>query len=213
MRSQRACLAAAGVVLTIMAAACGPDLTTQPSSTLRPPLPAALDRDASPHFSTATNLVVPFVIRPNENNLIWLGGHYIDIPANSVCDPATSGYGDGMWDRPCSTIKRRINVIATVSTKDGHPLVEFDTHLRFKPSSDNSLAVMIYLRDPTATSASTIAWCPATNSICIDESKTLTGAVQLKTWFDDKSYWVYRRIQHFSGYNVTGARADSTAGM
>src|SRR5581483_8754887 len=139
------------------------------------------------------------------------------IPANSVCDPATSGYGDTMWDRPCATIKRPINVIATVSTKDGHPLVDFDTHLRFKPSNDNAAAVMIYLRDPSATSASTITWCPSTNAtVCIDEAKTQTGAVQLKTWFDNSSYWVYRRIEHFSGYNVTGGRdgsADSTSGM
>lgn len=218
MRSVRARIAAGVVVaLTMFAAACGRDLPTQPASTLRPPLPPTLDRNASPYLASATNLVVPFVIKPGADNKVWLGPHYIVIPANSVCDPATSGYGDGTWDRPCATITRPINVIATVSTKDGHPLVEFDTHLRFKPSSDNSSAVMLYLRDPNATSASTITWCPATNSVCIDEAKTATGAVELRTWFDNSSFWVYRRIEHFSGYNVTGGRdgdpSDSGAGF
>lgn len=217
MRSVRARIAAGVLVaLSVLAAACGRDLPTQPSSPLRPTLPPTLDRGTSPHFTSATTLIVPFVIKPDEDNKIWLGAHYIVIPANSVCDPATSGYGDTMWDRPCDTIKRPINVIATVSTKDGHPLVEFDTHLRFKPS-DNAAAVMLYLRDPNATSASTITWCPTATSTCVDEAKTQTGAVQLKTWFDNSSYWVYRRIQHFSGYNVTGGRdgdpSDSGAGF
>lgn len=219
MRSVRARLAVgAAFVLPIAIAACGRDLATQPrdvSSAPRPPLPPstpAFDRDASPHFATSGSLTIPFVIKPNEDNKVWLGAHYLVIPANAVCDPASSGYGDGTWDRPCSTIKRPLNVIATVSTKNGHPLVEFDTHLRFKPATDNSNAVVLYLRDEMATSASMIIWCPTATSTCIDESKTATGAVRLKTWFDNSSSWVYRRIEHFSGYNVTGGRdGDPTA--
>jgi|SRR5579884_1271909 len=216
MRSLRLSVAAvSGVVFTIIAAACGQDLTTQPASALRPPLPPTFD--AAPTLSSVTNLAIPFVIKPYDDNRIWLGPHYLVIPANSVCDPATSGYGDTMWNRPCDTIKRSITVIATVTTKNGHPLVEFDTHLRFKPTPDNSAAVMLYLRDPNANSASKITWCPTiVSAVCIDESASASNAPQLKTWFDNSSFWVYRRIQHFSGYNVTGSRddgSDSTSGQ
>ncbi len=37
-----------------------------------------------------------------------IGGLYaLQFPANSICDPATSTYGPGTWNDPCTTLGRR----------------------------------------------------------------------------------------------------------
>jgi hypothetical protein len=42
----------------------------------------------------------------------------------------------------------------------------------------------------------------------MDEAKVAPGS-QLQTRFDPKGLYVYRKIEHFSGYNVTGGREGS----
>ncbi|HEX4683764.1 MAG TPA: hypothetical protein VH277_13690 [Gemmatimonadaceae bacterium] len=223
MRSARACLAIGlPLGLAFLAISCGRDLPTQPASSLNPPPPpsaAVFSRDISRTGSSGDPITVAFTIKPFDDNTIVIGPHLLVIPAGSVCDPATSGYGENVWNRGCAGVRHTIDVVATVTTVNGHPLVEFDTHLRFKPTTMFERgAVMLYLRDNHATVASTIAWCPSANANCVDESKRPADAVQLRTWYDASGYWVYRKIQHFSGYNVTGGDkgADSqysAAGM
>jgi hypothetical protein len=209
MRSARARLAIGlALGLASLVVSCGLDLPTQPASSLNPPPPpsaAQFARDVSPNGPSGAPITVAFTIKPFDDNTIVIGPHVLVIPAGSVCDPANSGYGDGVWNRGCAAVRHTIKVIATARTFDGHPLVEFDTHLRFKPvTMFERGAVMLYLRDSHATAASKIAWCPSANSNCVDESKRPADAVQLRTWYDASGYWVYRKIQHFSGYNVTG---------
>ena len=219
MRSARARLAIGlPLGLAFLAVSCGRDLSTQPASSLNPPPPpppatasASFSRDVSANGASTAPITVTFTIKPFDDNTIVIGPHLLVIPAGSVCDPASSGYGEGVWNRGCASVRHPIEVVATATVVNGHPLVDFNTHLRFKPTPMfNRGAVMLYLRDNHATSASKIAWCPTANSSCVDESKRPVDAVELKTWYDASGYWVYRKIQHFSGYNVTGGdKGDS----
>ena len=196
---------------TILAAGCGSDLSTQPGLE---------DQQAHPRLTPNPlgsfarggdlppgqyNAKVTFTINPSADAYIQIGPHYLYIPANSVCDPATSGYGVTTWSLPCATIKKPITVSATARLIDNHPIVEFDTHLRFKPSREAKYDVMLYLRDDKASGKSTITWCPESSTYCLDEAKVAPGS-QLQTRFDSKALYVYRKIEHFSGYNVTGGR-------
>jgi hypothetical protein len=175
----------------------------QPSRPLTPnPLGSrSLSSLAPSQYSAA----VSFTINPKYPTYVAIGPHFLYIPAGAVCNPTTSGYGVATWSLPCFSSSTSITVNAKAYLLNGHPVVEFDKHLRFKPSLDNSYDVMLYMRDDLATSASTIAWCPGSGEHCIDESLR-TPWSQLRTWWDSQANYVYRKIEHFSGYNVTGGR-------
>jgi hypothetical protein len=195
----------------ILAAGCGSDLTTQPGQQdqqtprLLTPNPIGSHARIGDLPAGQYYVKVTFTIDPNASAYIAIGPHYLYIPANSVCDPTTSGYGVGTWTLPCASLTKPITVTARASLYNGHPLVEFDTHLRFRPTTDTRYDVMLYLRDDRATSASTITWCPESSAYCVDEAKLAFGS-QLETRFDPAALYVYRKIEHFSGYNVTGGR-------
>ena len=111
-----------------------------------------------------------------------------------------------MWDMPCRSTNRSITVTASASLdKQGHPLVQFDTHLRFRPDNDDRYGVMLYLRDDNATNKSVITWCDDVGKTCVDEVLSLLTAKYYTRW-DSQAKYVYRQIEHFSGYNVTGGR-------
>jgi len=206
MRSVRTFLTGAVVAATlVLAAACGSDLTTQPDSTPArtfAPSPIGASRDyvaPSQYYTT-----VHFWIYPRSDLYVQIGPHYLYMPAGSVCEPSISGYGIATWNLPCLSSFKPIYVTATASMQNGHPLVEFDTHLRFRPSKYNEYDVMLYLRDDNANSLTKIFWCPdGAGSTCVDEAK-LDPTLQLKTRWDSRGAYVYRKIQHFSGFNSTG---------
>lgn len=142
-----------------------------------------------------------------------LGGRYsvvygllkIDFPAGSICDISTSSYGPGEWDKPCvpTVLPVRVKSKAWLDAQ-GEPHVDFQPAMRFSPAVVGG--VQLFLRDPQGLFDPTarIMYC-ATESKCFDES--LTDAT-LRTRFDSYNGMYYRRIKHFSGYNVT-ARATS----
>ena len=47
-----------------------------------------------------------------------VGMFTVNFPANSICDPNTSGYGPGTWDSPCNTLADGQSVTVT-ATSDG----------------------------------------------------------------------------------------------
>src|SRR5687768_12853716 len=63
-------------------------------------------------------------------------GHQVTMPAGAVCDPATSGYGPGLWDAPCKPLTKPITF--TVTSWDdvtGRPNAEFSPDVRFVPGA------------------------------------------------------------------------------
>ena len=221
MRSARLVLASlATFAAAAFAVACGSDYSTQPTDNatasrlhVAPSPIGSFDRTVtSPGQYNAT---VKFTIDPDRDTYVQIGPHFLYIPQGAVCDPSTSGYGVLMWNVACRSASQSITVTAKASLgKDGHPIVDFDTHLRFRPTPSTKDDVIIYLRDDNASAKSIILWCADSGTTCVDETKTtITGT--LNTKWDSRGYYVYRKIQHFSGYNVTGGRdcGDADCGV
>jgi hypothetical protein len=187
-------------VATIALAACqdnspvsaAPSTPVAASSALRP-------SSKGPHLTIATTSVTTAVLYPTYDNVyVSTEGHRIIIPANSVCNPLTSGYGAGTWDLPCQTATAPI-VFTIKSTTDanGRPRIDIFPDVRFSPSK----TVYAEFVDQVAADKfnSSILYCPTLGTGCIDESKTDPS---LRTYKSPSTGKVYRRLKHFSGYHV-----------
>jgi hypothetical protein len=168
-----------------------------------------------------TYQVVDFTV-DQEGGWFNVGPHYVYFPANSICDPAKSTYGPTEWDKPCSVINAPIKIRAEIqnSLTTGKPAIRFWPDLRFapvktngrqKPNEINSKWVMLYMFTEEALKADTeaeaalleqkfkILWTPVTGGLAVDESiKDGTLATRVLA----KYGVVYRRVKHFSGYQV-----------
>jgi hypothetical protein len=130
-----------------------------------------------------------------------LGKHSIVFPRNAICDPAKSDYGPHAWDSDCPPAREPIRIRAEIRTQDGREWVDFTPALRFRPSRNSSDWVWIYMLvggDAQFNQSLSILWSPAIGVPGIDES--LEDPTQ-RTYVSGG--YAYRRIKHFSGYNVT----------
>jgi hypothetical protein len=59
-----------------------------------------------------------FTVSPS-GGVYFAGNHAVVFPAGSICDPATSTYGPGEWDAPCSALSQPITISAQVRTVKG----------------------------------------------------------------------------------------------
>lgn len=116
--------------------------------------------------------------------------------ASSVCDPASSGYGVGLWDTPCAPLKRPIVITAKswINPQTGDVNTDFSPELRFVPGG--VVGVTLFLHDPSPSVNDRIDYC--TGGVCVDDSK-VDGALVTD---HDGSGFDFRVIKHFSGYNV-----------
>jgi hypothetical protein len=138
----------------------------------------------------------------------------VNFPANSVCDPTSSTYGPGTWDSPCATLGdgQSVTVTATYGfTFGGGPVVDFSPALRFNPkttvtiSTDLYAPVLTYFRsywlsNPDALRFFGMYYTPdfgATGFTDAGRDASLATHVNLTTGI------VWRRVKHFSGYNIS----------
>jgi len=169
------------------AGACA-DSPMAPTSNVSISAPAGFNRAAG---------VWTFQYTPRGGATKRLGDHMIVIPADGICDPATSGYGKAYWDAPCNPVNHSIVFTATALTDvDGHPYLDFQPAVRFVPTTETYL----YLKDAPRSTAQTltILYC-ATALTCVDESLTDPTLVTVRV---GKSNILGRRLKHFSGYNI-----------
>ena len=173
------------------------------------PAPMSLAPQGRPHLDLVGGLPdsasVDFVISPN-GGIVDLGNHAVVFPANSVCDPATSSYGPGTWDAPCSPLQAPIKVHAEVRRTNGQTAVDFTPSLRFVPSNDPARWVWLVLYTPSAVGKSdlsgfNILWESAPGAPAIDETPLDSS---LRTYIDTWQGLSLRRIKHFSGYVENG---------
>lgn len=141
-----------------------------------------------------------FRIRPGKPMLKKLGEHRLYIPANVVCDPATSGYGSSFWNQSCQTVNREIEVTAQWATVNGRTAFRFKPDLRFVPSTDRSRWVVISTKhsngiDPAA--YYTLLWRDPATKQWIDEA---ASDPTLRAQVDKRGKTVSRRLKHFSDY-------------
>lgn len=149
-----------------------------------------------------------FVVNPAQATTIKAGDHWVTFPAYSICDPATSGYGEDKWDAPCDALREPIVIKATWTSKYGHAHIDFQPALRFVPTNDPSQFVRLGMRDfddfdPNASYP--ILWQRPSDGKWVDES---FSDPSLGTFREEGgNNRVSRRLKHFSGYMIQGAES------
>jgi len=208
MRLRYLILAMSGVV--VASSACSVDATAP--LPLAAPGSAGLSRgqsqdlpngNAKPVRGTTEDDSSTYVIKidPRRDNYLQFGAHSLWLPAHSICDPSTSGYGMGTWDDACSPLTTSITLTAKVrSTSGGLPRIDFEPALRFNPSRSVYLTLAVKGNQAQEAVAMGILYCPTSAAkACVDEALT---DPTLATVLDRPEHQVYRRIKHFSGYLV-----------
>lgn len=141
-----------------------------------------------------------FVVDPSQATTIKAGDHWVSFPAFSICDPATSGYGEDLWDAPCEPLRTPITITATWTSKYGHAAVDFQPALRFVPTADPSQFVRLSLKDFDALLPEysyPIFWQRPSDGVWVDESLSDPSMGSVK---DEAGNRVSRRLKHFSAY-------------
>lgn len=174
--------------------------------------PAMLAPTGSPSLSlngsNARDGSADFTVDPR-GGVFYVGNNAVVFPANSVCDPVTSGYGAVLWDAPCATITQPIRIHAEV--RGG--AVDFSPELRFAPSSNpaNWVWMVMYTPEATQVQGVSILFAPSLGAPPVNDA---LADPTLRTYVDPSGRASFRRIKHFSGYVVSlGDKCDpSVAG-
>lgn len=161
-------------------------------------------------------------VRTTTFTLTARGGTYeigdvytLTVPANAVCK-LNSGYGPGTWDLPCATLDNGESIRITARyafTKSG-PVVDFSPDLRFSPQAQVTLATDLYAQqlssgrgyfnaNPAALRNFGIRY---TSDMGATNIADATADQSLVTHINLRSGKVWRRVKHFSGYNVASGR-------
>jgi hypothetical protein len=149
-----------------------------------------------------------FVVGP-WGGVYQTGNHAVVFPAQSICDPATSGYGQDTWDAPCSPLQTPLKIHAEVRRKGGVTWVDFTPSLRFVPSTNPSRWVWMVMYTPEAIGASgdlsrfNVLWAHQIGGPLVDETPLDSS---LRTYVDTWLGISMRRIKHFSGYGASSGR-------
>jgi hypothetical protein len=182
-----------------------PQVTAPASIRLAPQERPTLDLAGGLPDSTA----VDFSVGPS-GGVFFTGNHAVLFPAQSVCDPATSSYGPGTWDQPCSPLQSSLRVHAEVRRRGGQTWIDFSPSLRFVPSSNPGRWVWMVMRTPEAAGATgdlsrfNILWAQAIGGATVDETPL---DPTLRTYVDTWQGISMRRIKHFSGYTSGSGRS------
>jgi len=216
MRPYIRCVVAATIAAGL--AACSDSSTAPSESVTRMLVP-----DGAPSLDLSSH---GWGYRTTTFTLTALGGTYnigdgfytLFVPANAVCR-LTSSYGPGTWDSPCATLghNESITVTATYGFSSSGPVVDFTPELRFSPSAQVNLATSLYApiltaahnyftQHPSALQFFGMYYVPSFGAKIVTDAASdpsLVTHVNLATGL------VWRRIKHFSGYNVaTGLACD-----
>lgn len=154
----------------------------------------------------ATDGTYTFNVDPKLPQRLQIGASYLDLPANSICNVATSSYGTGYWNDPCALQTDTLTITAIVRDAASlNPSIEFHPALRFNPA--NTVTLYLYLTDPQSAQAANraVQYCNASG--CVNEAVADTT---LQSYIDTPNNVVFRRIKHFSGYIIL-SDSDPTA--
>jgi hypothetical protein len=209
------CSTAAFIVL---AAACSDMPTAAPTRMERPSLDdeslEPLDsKTTDPTGLLAKSEVAVLHIDPHVSRTYLFGDNWIYFPANSICDPATSGYGPTVWETPCSPLRTAIDVTVHWNHRGGHAYANFSPEIRFVPARNRSQYVILGLHDHKRikdTQAYQMLYNAPGTTTWIDESLT---DPTLKAWLNRPANAVLQRIKHFSGYMVAAVYGSMGGGM
>ena len=220
MRRLSSALPIAGAaVLAVWSISCSDSATAPSGSRLRnaPAGTPSLDWNSGSLFGgqKSTSFTVT-----SAGGTFQVGGLYaLYFPPNSICDPSTSTYGPGTWDDPCDTLDngQSVTITATYGFSSSGLTIDFSPALRFNPATKVIFATTAYANSITSNADYYAANPSALHFLGIYYSPKLGTAAQtdagrdrsLITHVNLNTGLVWRRIKHFSGYNVyTGLPCD-----
>ena len=185
-------------------AACS-DAPTAPSNAARStPVTAA---SVLSNGSSADTTIQVVLVDPTKKTTVNFGAssaNKVVFPTSSICDVALSTYGTDQWNQPCAP--QLLPVTLTVKSwydADGHPHSDFQPHMRFNPAAE---AVILTLKDRNGVQPNLeILYCADISGPCVDESLTDPSLV---TYRDTVTGNYYRRVKHFSGYNIASGYSE-----
>jgi hypothetical protein len=203
-------------LLALVLAGCGGDQLAGPGREATPwggvsigRAPAGAPRaDVIVEYMAEDSTSADFTVTPS-GGVFNLGPHAIYFPANSICDPATSSYGPTEWDAPCDVLTGPIRFHAEIREVDGRSYVDFTPAVRFVPTNDPASSVWLYMKtaalssDPDSALAAlrrmSVMYSPAIGDAGVNEALA-DSSLRTYVWLDGGI--AFRRIKHFSGYNI-----------
>jgi hypothetical protein len=220
MRQRNYWVVVANVAVIAALAGCSDNTFVAPSAqsdaaTSSAPVTMMMAPEGRPSLSLGgtapTNTTADFTVGP-QGGVFLVGNHAVVFPKKSICDPATSTYGD--WDAPCKTIGKPIRIHAVVRNENGRTWVDFSPELRFEPSSNPARWVWMYMYTPEARTAQgdlsrfNILYAQSIGGVTVDDA---ASDPTLRTYVDTRSGILVRRIKHFSGYTASAGRTCDSA--
>ena len=206
--ARRAAVAAsAAIALAACADGTAPSAPQRSDASSQPPAPSFNIRGLiSPLYTAPGDTVTGrFIVYPDRvETFVFDRGRAVTFTPGAICDPATSTYGPGEWDRPCAAANRPVAVtVRSYTTAAGFARADFEPALRFNPAS---LGVLLYLNNgpPSVLARSRqIDFC-TNDGVCIDEAVADRGLI---TFYSVDLNLYARRIKHFSGYTIAVGRS------
>lgn len=165
--------------------------------------------DASKALVGVVDGTYKFTVDPREDQAINLGPNHLRIPANSICDIATSTYGSSRWNDRCDRQTAPVEITAIVrNAASDTPSIDFYPAMRFSPDKNVRLHIYVPVDAAAFQKKWVMKYCDD-SKVCVDES--LTDA-DLRSWVDSENKVVFRRIKHFSGYILNSGIVEETIG-
>ncbi len=202
-------LSIASAIALVTAAACS-DVTVAPKSTARAPASASLNAATSGSYSTTFNIParggsVDVVIAALGSQPIFT----LQFPADAVCSGPESATG------PCDPVGHTVRVTATYANVNGHQGVDFTPEMRFDPAKVVTLSTMRLASTVFAMrtqkhpnwNALTILFTPDAGATLVNDALSDPSVI---TYIDLRTGLVWRRVKHFSGYNIGFGNCDPT---
>ena len=200
------------LVTTIVVAGCMENGVSSPQVVTSAPAPMMMAPEGHPSLSlkgnSPSNTSGDFTVG-QQGGLFFVGNHAVYFPAHSICDPATSSYGEGTWDAPCDVVKGSVRIHAEVRTAKLGTWVDFTPSLRFAPSTNPNKWVWIYMYTPSALGAADLSkfgvlYAKSMGAPGVDEAST---DATLRTYVDTFGGLSSRRIKHFSGFMTSSGKS------
>lgn len=140
----------------------------------------------------------------------------LNVPAGAVCN-LESSYGPATWDSPCDLLAdgESIPVTATYGFSYGAPVVDFSPDLRFSPDVSVTLSTDLYAQILTTFRGYfegnlwALRYFGINYTSDLGATSTVDAATDSSviTHINLQSGVVWRRVKHFSGYNVASGKA------
>ena len=194
----------------VMISACSADVMTPSASKTEERVSAFAPTPASLALIGVADGTYTVTFDPTHDQSFSLGPNRLDMPAHSVCNLTTSGYGTAYWNKPCSAQVLPVTLSVTIkNSQSAHPSIQFFPAMRFNPAT----SVQLFMYAPHVSQLDAKNWlmfyCNDAK-VCVDES--LTDAA-LRTYVDYSTSVVFRRVKHFSGYVVAERDGLSDGGQ